>query len=82
METLQQHIHTVVGVKKSADKYMSDNSTGILHKYRFDKEHTPNKTRFLITGAFSFLLCADMDCEFLLSEEVLEKMKFYIEKRN
>ena len=77
MDTLQQFTNSESTTRKAVDKWLSDNSTKILHRYMFDKPYYPNLTKYVIIDAMRFMLCADMDCDFSLCESTLEKITKY-----
>lgn len=80
-ETLGQYSNTPQSVKKAADKWIADVSTGLLNQYRFDKEYGVDLQRYMVISAMAEAICADLDCGVDINDCTLEKMNLYISNR-
>lgn len=81
MEVQQQFTNTVATTKKKLDKWLSDESTKLLHRKMFDRPYKFQLHQYIINGAMSHILCAGLDCDFNISDDLLEKITLYVEKR-
>ena len=81
METRQQYTNTIESVKKNIDKYISKKSVDLLNHYRFDRPNKLDIPKYLIIDAMSTILCAGLDCNLEITDEMLEKINLYVEKQ-
>jgi hypothetical protein len=81
METRQQYTNTIESVKKNIDKYISKKSVDLLNYYRFDRPNKLDIPKYLIIDAMSTILCAGLDCNLEITDEMLEKINLYVEKQ-
>lgn len=80
-EIQQLHTNTVDSVRKEAHQWISQTSSNLLNQYRFDKPYSVDKSRYLIIDAMTIMLCSNLECDYELTDCVLEKMNKYIQQK-
>ena len=80
MDTLQRHINTENSIYEKLQRHYQKQSDKLLHKYIFDKPYNLDMKEFLIVRTMDAVICQDLDCDYKVTNCMLEKMNIYLEK--
>jgi hypothetical protein len=80
MDTLQRHINTQNSIYEKIQRHYQHKSDGLLHKYIFDKEYSFDIPDYFVVKAMEHIICQDLDCDYEVSDCMLEEMNIYLEK--